>query len=134
MGAARERRGQDCSLVAAGPERPARLPLPDPQRQFAVGNRRFVALLIDPDAIRRRGVLKCTSTYALGARGAGSPKRARAWLEREHFDAVLLHDAFPDTEGEALLRWLRKSWPGPILPVTVRGQGCRIAAAADAPA
>jgi len=79
--------------------------------------RRSTCLLIDPDPIRRRSILKYLSTYALAARGAGSPKVARAWLERERFDAIILHDAFPDADGIAFVRWLRLSYSGPILLV-----------------
>ncbi len=90
--------------------------------------RRSRCLLIDPDAIRRRGVIKYMATYALEARGAGSPRVTRAWMERERFDAVVLHDAFPDTEGKALLRWLRKSWSGPILLVARLDESAKIVA------
>jgi two-component system, OmpR family, response regulator len=90
--------------------------------------RRARCLLIDPDATRRRGILKYLATYALEARGAGSPRVMRAWMERERFDAVILHDAFPDTQGKVLLRWLRKSWAGPILLVARLDESAKIVA------
>lgn len=88
-----------------------------PARWLGTHARRSTCLLVDPDPIRRRGTLKYLSTYALAARGAGSPKVARAWLERERFDAIILHDAFPDADGIAFVRWLRRSYSGPILLV-----------------
>ena len=78
--------------------------------------RRSTCLLFDPDEVRRRGILKYLSTFALEARGAGSPKVARAWLERERFDAIILYDA-PEADGMAFLRGLRHAWSGPILLV-----------------
>ena len=42
---------------------------------------------------------------------------ARGWLARERFDAIIVHDALPDANATAFLRWLRRSCPGPILLV-----------------
>ena len=85
-------------------------------------------LLIDPDATRRRGIQKYLSLYALEVRGAGSPKVARAWMVRERFDAIILNDALPDAGGIALLRWLRRSYAGPILLVARLDESAKIVA------
>ena len=79
--------------------------------------RRSTCLLVDPDAIRRRGNLKYLSTYALEGRGAGSVKVARGWLQRERFDAIILFDTPPESDGMAFVRALRQNWAGPILLV-----------------
>ena len=57
----------------AGPDSAARAEPP----VAAAPARRSNCLLVDPDAIRRRGSLKYLSTYALEARGASSSKAAR---------------------------------------------------------
>ncbi len=78
---------------------------------------RSTCLLVDADAIRRRGNLKYLSMYALEARGAGSVKVARGWLQRERFDAIILYDTPPESEGMAFMRSLRQTWAGPVLLV-----------------
>ena len=90
--------------------------------------RRSRCLLVDPDAIRRRGILKYMSMYALEARGAGSTKVARGWMERESFDAIILHDALPDAGAIVFLRWLRRSYAGPILLVAQLDDSAKIVA------
>ena len=79
--------------------------------------RRSTCLLVDADAIRRRGNLKYLSMYALEARGAGSVKVARGWLQRERFDAIILFDTPPESDGMVFVRALRQRWAGPILLV-----------------
>lgn len=98
----------------AGPDIAARVEPP----VAAAPARRSNCLLVDPDATRRRASLKYLSTYALEARGAGSSKAARGWLQRERFDAIILYHAPPGVDGMAFVRSLRQSWSGPILLVT----------------
>ena len=78
---------------------------------------RSTCLLVDADAIRRRGNLRYLSMYALEARGAGSVKVARGWLQRERFDAIILFDTPPESDGMVFVRALRQRWAGPILLV-----------------
>lgn len=78
---------------------------------------RSTCLLVDADAIRRRGNLKYLSMYALEARGAGSMKVARGWLQRERFDAIILYATPPEPDARAFVRSLRQTWAGPILLV-----------------
>ena len=111
------------AIASASPRRRGRDEAADTPRA-----RRSRCLLIDPDAPRRRGIQKYLSLYALEVRGAGSPKVARAWMERERFDAIILNDAFPDAGGGALLRWLRRIYAGPILLVAHLDESAKIVA------
>lgn len=68
-------------------------------------------LVVEDDPILGAGLLRLLGQWGYAAEVASSGGEALSWLERLHFDLVLLDLGLPDRDGLAVCRSLRRS-PG----------------------
>lgn len=64
-------------------------------------------LVVEDDPILRAALLRLLGQWGYAAEGAGCGEEALSWLERLHFDLVLLDLGLPDRDGLAICRSLR---------------------------
>lgn len=66
-------------------------------------------LVVEDDPILRTALLRLLGQWGYAAEAAGSGAEALSWLDRLHFDLVLLDLGLPDGDGLAICRSLRGS-------------------------
>ena len=66
-------------------------------------------LVVEDDPILGAGLLRLLGQWGYAAEVASSGEEALRWLERLHFDLVLLDLGLPDRDGLAVCRSLRRS-------------------------
>src|SRR6266508_4156512 len=79
-------------------------------------------LVVDDEPIVREVVVRYLQRDGYRTLEAGDGEHARALVERERLDLVVLDLMLPGMDGLALCRWIRARSDVPVIMLTARGE------------